>query len=54
MIQEAAYIGLYEDVDLLLLEGASQCVQALVGTPLGAVAVATVREQRLEEWLASE
>src|SRR5262249_9542110 len=49
-VEEAAYVGLYEDVDLLLLEGASQCVQALVGTTLGAVAVATVLEQRLEEW----
>jgi len=41
-VEEAAYVGLYEDVDLLVLEGASQCVQALVGTPLGAVAVARV------------
>src|SRR5882762_1765582 len=49
-IQEAAYVGLYEDVDRLLLEGTSQCVQALVGTTLGAVAVATVLAQRLEEW----
>src|SRR5215831_7645730 len=50
MIQKAAYVGLYEDVDPLLLEGASQCVQALVGTTLRAVAVATRLEQRLEEW----
>src|SRR2546423_2853043 len=49
-IQEATYVGLYEDVDSLLLEGASQCVKALVGTPLGAVAIATLFKQRLEEW----
>jgi hypothetical protein len=49
-IQEATYVGFYEDVDSFLLEGASQCVQALVGTPLGAVAIATLFEQRLEEW----
>ena len=49
-IQEAVYVGLYEDVDMLLLEGASQCVKALVGTTLRAVAVATLLEQRLEEW----
>src|SRR5690242_1445143 len=48
-VEEAAYVGLYEDVDALLLEGASQCVQALVGTTLRAVAVATLLEQRLEE-----
>ena len=50
MIQVATYVGLYEDVDTLLLEGASQCVKALVGTTLGAVAIATILEQRLEEW----
>src|SRR5215467_6095948 len=49
-VEEATYVGLYEDVDTLLLEGASQCVQALVGTMLRAVAVATLLEQRLEEW----
>src|SRR6267378_2857783 len=49
-VEAAAYVGLYEDGDLLVLEGTSQCVQALVGTPLGAVAVATVLAQRLEEW----
>jgi hypothetical protein len=49
-VEEAAYVGLYEDVDPLLLEGASQYVEALVRTTLGAVAVATLLEQRLEEW----
>src|SRR2546423_13488849 len=49
-VEEATYVGLYEDVDSLLLEGASQCVKALVGTPLGAVAIATLFKQRLEEW----
>jgi len=49
-VEEATYVGLYEDVDTLLLEGASQCVKALVGTTLGAVAIATLFEQRLEEW----
>jgi len=49
-VEEATYVGLYEDVDPLLLEGASQCVKALVGTTLRAVAVATLLEQRLEEW----
>src|SRR2546426_4184564 len=49
-VEAAAYVGLYEDVDLLLLEGASQCVEALVRTMLGAVAVATLLAQRLEEW----
>src|SRR5262249_40618149 len=48
-VEEAAYVGLYEDVDPLLLEGASQCVKALVRTTLRAVAVATLLEQRLEE-----
>src|SRR5262249_11968550 len=33
--EEATYVGLYEDVDRLLLEGTSQCVKALVRTPLG-------------------
>jgi hypothetical protein len=48
MIQAAAYVGLYEDVDSLLLEGASQCVKALVRTPLGAVAIASRwREMRI-------
>ena len=50
MIQEAAYVSLYEDVDPLLLEGAPQCVKTLVGATLGAVAVATVIEQRLKKW----
>jgi len=49
-VEEATYVGLYEDVDSLLLEGASQCVKALVGTTLGTVAIATLFEQRLEEW----
>src|SRR5919198_1481885 len=49
-VEEATYVGLYEDVDTLLLEGASQGVKALVGTTLRAVAVATLLEQRLEEW----
>src|SRR2546421_965459 len=49
-VEAATYVGLYEDVDSLLLEGASQCVKALVGTPLGAVAIATLFKQRLEEW----
>ena len=48
-VKAATYVGLYEDVDSLLLEGAAQCVKALVGTPLGAVAIATRFEQRLEE-----
>jgi hypothetical protein len=48
-VEKAAYVGLYEDVDTLLLEGTSQCVKALVGTMLRAVAVATLLEQRLEE-----
>ena len=39
--RRSLYVGLYEDVDLFSLEGASQCVQALVGTTL-AVAVATL------------
>ena len=50
MIQEAAYVSLYEDVDPLLLEGAPQCVKTLVGATLGTVAVATVVEQRLKKW----
>jgi hypothetical protein len=49
-VEAATYVGLYEDVDTLVLEGASPCVQALVGTTLGAVAIATLFEQRLEEW----
>jgi hypothetical protein len=49
-VEEATYVGLYEDVDSLLLEGASQCVKALVRTPLGAVAIATLFEQRLKQW----
>jgi hypothetical protein len=49
-VEEAADVGLDEDVDTLLLEGASQCVKALVGTTLRALAVATLLEQRLEEW----
>src|SRR5215475_12654640 len=49
-VEEATYVGLYEDVDPLLLEGASQCVKALVGTTLRAVAVATLLAQQLEEW----
>jgi hypothetical protein len=49
-IEEAAYVGPYEAVDSLLLEGASQCVKALVRTTLGAVAIATRFEQRLKEW----
>jgi hypothetical protein len=49
-VEEAAYVGLYEEGDTLLLEGASQCVKALVGTTLRAVAVATLLDQRLAEW----
>jgi len=49
-VEEAAYVGLYEDVDPLVLEGSSQCVKTLVGATLGAVAVATVLEQRLKKW----
>src|SRR5262245_14169252 len=49
-VEEATYVGLYEDVDSLLLEGASQCVQALVRTPLGAGAIAPRFEPRLKEW----
>jgi hypothetical protein len=49
-VEEATDVGPYEDVDSLVLEGASQCVKALVGPPLGAVALATLFEQRLEEW----
>jgi hypothetical protein len=48
-VEEAAYVGLYEDVAPLVLESASQCVKALVGTTLRAVAVATLLEPRLEE-----
>jgi hypothetical protein len=34
-VEEATYVGLYEDVDSLLLEGAAQCVKALVGLRWG-------------------
>jgi len=49
-VEEATYVSLYEEVDALLLEGASQCVKALVGTTLGTVAIATLFEQRLKQW----
>ena len=49
-VEAAAYVGLYEGVDTLVLEGASQCVEALGRTTLGAVALATLFGQRLEEW----
>src|SRR5262249_8898932 len=48
-VEEAAYVGLYEGVEPLWPEGASQRVKALVGTTLRAVAVATLLEQRLAE-----
>jgi hypothetical protein len=49
-VEEAASVGLYEEVDTFLLESASQSVKAPVRTMLGAVAVATLFEPRLEEW----
>src|SRR5262249_56141488 len=49
MIQKAAYVRFDEVIHTLLLDGASQGIQALVRTPLGTVAVATVFEERLEQ-----
>src|SRR5262249_58956741 len=49
-VQKAAYVRFDEVMHTLLLDGASQCIQALVRTPLGAVAIATVFEERLEQW----
>src|SRR5215471_11944962 len=49
-VEKAAYVRFDEVMHTLLLDGASQCIQALVRTPLGTVAVATVFEERLEQW----
>ncbi len=43
-VEKATNVGLYEVVHTLLLDSPSQCIQALVWTPLGAVAIAAVFE----------
>src|SRR2546427_10319109 len=43
-VEKAAYVRFDEVIHTLLLDGASQCIQALVRTPLGALAIATVFE----------
>ena len=50
MIQKATYVGFYETVHTLWLDGTSQCIAALVLTPLGPVALATLFDYRLEPW----
>src|SRR4029450_784196 len=48
-IQKATYVRFDAVIHTLLLDGASQCLQTLVRTPLGTVAVATVFEERLDQ-----
>jgi len=40
-IEKATYIGFYEVIDTLLLDGSSQCIEALMWTAPGTVAKAT-------------
>ena len=42
MIQQASYVRFDEVVHTLLLDGASQCISALVLTAPGTIAIATV------------
>jgi hypothetical protein len=43
-VEKATDVGFYEVVYTLLLDGAAQCTQALMLTPLGTVAIATLFE----------
>ena len=48
-VEKPAYVGLDEVIHTLLLEGPTQCIQTLVRTPLGPVAVATFFDLGLKQ-----